>query len=73
MIKPGEYYTTEQGDTLPKIAARAYGLSGKWPLILDVNQLEFKVSNQEEIQPGENIFIPEDPELIELQNIQNAL
>lgn len=70
---PGQNYTAVNGDTLPKIAARAYGLSENWPMILDANQLQFKVDNQEQVQPGEILYIPVDPELENLKNIQEAL
>ena len=70
---PGENYTAKDGDTLPIIAGRAYGLQEKWTLINDANQKEFKTDNQEQVQPGEVLYIPEDPELIALQNTQEAL
>ena len=70
--KQGQFYTAETGDTLPKIAIRAK-LGTNWPLILEANTLEFKVEDQECIQPGEVIYIPEDQERIALQNAQNKL
>lgn len=70
--KQGQFYTAQTGDTLPKIAIRAK-LGNNWPLILEANQLEYKVDNQESIQPGETIYIPVDQEKIDLQNAQNRL
>ncbi len=70
---PGQSYTAVTGDTFPIIAARAYGLSDNWPLIREANQLQFKTDNQEEIKPGEVVFIPFDPEIIALKNTQSSL
>ena len=70
--KQGQFYTAQTGDTLPKIAIRAK-LGTNWPLILDANTLVLKVDDQEQIQPGERIFIPEDQERVALQNAQNRL
>lgn len=71
--KPGENYEAVTGDTLPIIASRAYGLSEKWPLIKNANQFKFKVDNQEQVQPGEVLYIPFDPELVALKNQQSSL
>ena len=65
---PGSSYTVQPGDTFPSIATRAYGLSERWPLIRNANQLQFSVSNQEEVSPGEVIYIPVDPEIEFLRN-----
>ena len=70
--KQGQFYTAQTGDTLPKIAIRAK-LGTNWPLILDANTLVLKVDDQEQIQPGERIFIPVDQEMVALQNAQNRL
>jgi nucleoid-associated protein YgaU len=65
---PGKPYTAQSGDTLPKIAARAYGLSEKWSLIRNANQFEFETETDEDVQPGEKLYIPVDPDLVFLQN-----
>lgn len=65
---PGKQYTTEPGDTLPNIAARAYGLTGNWTLIRDANQFTLKTDDLESVQAGETIFIPPDPVLEDLRN-----
>lgn len=70
---PGQNYTAVTGDTLPIIASRAYGLSEKWILIRNANQLKYKTDNEEEIQPGEVVFIPQDPETVALRNAQSKL
>ena len=70
---PGQYYTAEPGDTLPSIAARAYGLSENWSLISGANQFVLKTDNQEEVQPEEVLFIPFDPVIVSLKNDQAAL
>lgn len=70
---PGQTYTAVSGDTLPIIASRAYGLSEKWTLIRDSNSIEFKTDNLEEVQPGEVLFIPVDPDIIALKNQQSSL
>ncbi|NIA28341.1 MAG: LysM peptidoglycan-binding domain-containing protein [Actinobacteria bacterium] len=68
----GQQYTAEPGDTLPSIAIKS-GWLDNGVAIRDANQFVFTTSNQEEVQPGEVLFIPVDPELVELQNIQDAL
>jgi len=70
---PGNSYIVQFGDTYPKIAQRAYGISEKWTLIRDCNQLQFRTVGQEDIQPGEVIFIPVDPDIVSLKNSQNKL
>ena len=74
-IRPtqGQYYIVQNGDTFPKIAARAGYISSDWPIIRDANQLELKTNNQEDVQPGEKIFIPFDPSVQELENLQSEL
>lgn len=64
----GQQYIVQNGDTLPSIAIRA-GLIDNWPLIRDANSFVFKTDNQEQIQTGEVIYIPHDPEIIALKNI----
>ena len=70
---PGEPYTVEPGDTFPSIATKAYGLSDNWPLIRNANQLIFKTDTQEDVEPGEVLFIPLDPDIIGLKNSQSDL
>ena len=72
MINPiqGEQYTVKEGDTLPSIAARAYGLSENWTLIRDANQFALKTSDLEDVSEGETIFIPSDPDIQNLRNEQ---
>lgn len=69
MTRPikGTYYTVQEGDDYPKIALRAYGIAEKWTLIRDANQLQYKTTNLEQVNPGEQLFIPSDPELIEIK------
>lgn len=64
---PGKPYKTQSGDTMESIAAKAYGLTSKWALIRDANQLEYTISNPSDIQENETIFIPEDPEILQLR------
>jgi nucleoid-associated protein YgaU len=70
MTRPtqGQNYTAKEGDTLRTIATRAYGLGDKYTLIRNGNQFEFPADTDEDVQPGEQLFIPFDPELINLQN-----
>jgi len=65
--RQGQRYTTQPGDTLPSIAARAYGLPGNWPLIRDANQFKLKTATLEDVQPGETIFIPVDQTIEQLR------
>lgn len=69
MARPtqGEFYTAEDGDTLPSIAIKA-GLVDNWQLIREANQLTLKTTDQEAVQPGERLYIPEDPVIIALKN-----
>jgi len=59
----GSQYTIVDGDTLSDIAARAYGIGSKWPLIYDANQTTLKSGDPDLIFPGEIIIIPVDPDL----------
>lgn len=74
-MKPiqNEHYTAQPGDTLPSIAARAYGLSENWTLIRDANQFSLKSADLESVSEGETIFIPPDPDIQNLKDEQSAL
>lgn len=52
-------YTIEKGDTLFDIAAKYLGDGNKWPEIYDLNK--DKISNPDQIYPGEQITIPGEP------------
>jgi len=57
---PGKTYIVVVGDTLPNIAAKAYGNSQKWTVIWNANQQQIKSGDPDLIYPGEVLFIPED-------------
>lgn len=59
---PGERYTTQEGDSLSRIAAIAYGDSTRWPDIWDANKTTLRSNDPNLIFPGEQIFIPNLPE-----------
>ena len=55
---PGKTYTVIAGDTLSKIASRAYGNSARWPVIWQANQTRLKSNDPDLILPAETILIP---------------
>ncbi|MEE9499605.1 MAG: LysM peptidoglycan-binding domain-containing protein [Nitrospinaceae bacterium] len=54
----GEEYTIQPGDTLERIAARAYGDAILWPRIWKANQTRLRSGDPNLILPGEVIQIP---------------
>jgi len=62
---PGTFYKPQRGETFRLIAKRCYGIEDKWVLIQNANQLQLK--NPSGILEGETIFIPNDPDLIEIK------
>jgi len=64
---PGTFYTVQRGETFKLIAKRAYGIEDKWILIQNANQLEIKKSDTTGILEGETLFIPIDPDLINIR------
>ena len=58
----GSQYTIQPGDTLSKIAARAYGDATLWPRIWNANQTTLFSDDPEIVTPGEVIIIPILPE-----------
>jgi LysM repeat protein len=52
-------YTVEPGDTLASIAQRFYGTDNDWTFLFHANQA--KVSNPNQIYPGELLLVPYDP------------
>lgn len=69
----GESYTVKEGDTLRSIAAQAYGLGENWSLIREANQFATKTDTLEAVNEGEVLFIPVDPEVQDLKDLQGAL
>ena len=65
---PGQTYIVKNGDTLPKISTMAYGIDSNGQLIRDANQIVFATANLDEVQPGEQLFIPFDPVVVQLKN-----
>ena len=65
---PGQTYTVQNGDTLPIISTKAYGIDSNGQLIRDANQITLTTSNLDEVQPGEMLFIPFDPLVQQLKN-----
>lgn len=64
---PGQIYTVEPGDSLSRIAVRAYGDQSFWPRIWSANQTRLQAAvggapNPNLIFPGETIIIPVLPE-----------
>ncbi len=51
-----EFYVVEKGDTLWKIAEKAYGDGNKYPRIVEVNKEVIKDANK--IFPGQKIRVP---------------
>jgi nucleoid-associated protein YgaU len=66
--RPGQTYTTKDGDTLQSISARAYGTSEKWPLIYSAFEKKTLTDTQSEVFPGETITIPFDANLRTLRD-----
>jgi hypothetical protein len=54
----GKQYTVVIGDSLSKIAARAYGDYNLWPRIYKANQATLRSGNPNLIYPGEILIIP---------------
>jgi nucleoid-associated protein YgaU len=69
----GKQYIAREGDTLRSIATRAYGLGENWTLIREANQFALKTIDQESVSEGEILFIPVDPDIQDLKNLQEAL
>jgi nucleoid-associated protein YgaU len=69
-MKPiqGQTYIVQNGDTLTKISSKAYGVDSNGQLIRDANQIVFATDNLNEVQPGEQLFIPFDPIIQQLKN-----
>lgn len=65
---PGQTYIVKNGDTLPIISTKAYGVDSNGQLIRDANQIVFATTNLDEVQPGEQLFIPFDPVVVQLKN-----
>lgn len=59
---PGKEYVVRSGDTISKIAVRAYGDQEKWRMIYAANQTTLRSRNPEIIFPGEVLKIPKLPE-----------
>ena len=70
---PGQTYTVKNGDTLPIISTKAYGIPDNSQLIRDANQLVFTTSNLDEVQPGEQLYIPVDPVIQQIKLDQKKL
>lgn len=58
---PGSQYTVISGDTLSRIALRAYGVASKWRIIWAANETVLRSGDPDLIFPGEVILIPGDP------------
>ena len=71
-MKPtsGQQYKTLEGDTLNKIASQAYGNPNKHSFIIDVNQLQTKLTADGTIPTGTVLIIPIDNELDSLRQDQ---
>lgn len=54
----GQKYEIQPGDTLTKIASRAYGDATLWPRIWRVNQTTLRSGNPDIVFPGESVLIP---------------
>lgn len=70
---PGQTYIVQSGDTLPIISTRAYGIPDNAMLIRDANQFVFVTANLDDVQPGEQLFIPVDPVMEQLRFDQRKL
>lgn len=68
----GQQYTIKSGDTLIKIASRAYGNPALWSKIYRANETVLRSSDPDEIYPGEVIFIPLSEEKQEAQAAQKS-
>lgn len=55
---PGKNYTVQDGDSLSRIATRAYGDPTLWPRIWEANQTRLRSGDPDIIFPGEVILIP---------------
>ena len=67
---PGQQYKTLEGDTLNKISSQAYGNPSKHSFIIDVNQLQTKLTATGTIPTGTVLIIPVDNELDSLRQDQ---
>ena len=56
-VQAGTYYTIEAGDTLWKIARRAYGRGSLWTRIFEANREQ--IANPDRVSIGQIIYIPE--------------
>ena len=54
--RPGADYTVRRGDTLARLAARAYGDPAAWPRILAANA--DRLADPDAIFPGQVLHIP---------------
>ena len=63
----GTYYEWKEGDTLDGVSFRQYGETALRWAILDANP---RYRTEFDIQNGDNIFIPDYNEVVELVNVQ---
>lgn len=72
---PGKRYETIKGDTLNKIALRAYGVESKSTMINDANTFQEIITVSEELPVGTSMLIPVDNDLYNLrqQQLRNGL
>lgn len=60
--RPGKFYVVEEGDSLTRIAKRAYGDGSFWDRIWAANQTRLRSGDPDIVFPGEEILIPVIPE-----------
>ena len=70
---PGEQYTTQSGETLQNVAARAYGDPEKSTLIFKANNFPVTVTDQNTVATGTVLNIPFDAVLNQLRLNQRRL
>ena len=66
--RQGRKYTIKAGDTLQSISKAAYGSADKWRMLARAHGRQTLSSI--EIYPGQVIFIPHDPEIRKIRNVQ---
>lgn len=57
-IPCGEPYTVQRGDTLQRIAVRAYGPDATWRDLIDANRAAFRNGDPSRIEIGQRIVVP---------------